>query len=174
MRWGVKERRQQRISFVIRAASGKETMSQLCREFEITRPTGYLWLKRYRETENLADVVEKSRRPGRSPRRTSATIEARVVSVRQEQGWGAKAIRKVLERDEGIRLSRMTVHRILERHGQIRQEDRHRPATKRFERAEPNQLWQMDFKGQFRMGEQHCFPLSILDDHSRIWSDCRR
>jgi len=61
----------------------------------------------------------------------------------------------------------MTVHRILDRHQQIKEEDRHRPATTRFERAEPNQLWQMDFKGQFPMGNRQCFPLSVLDDHSR-------
>ena len=168
MRWGVQNKEHQRIRFVIRATSGKETLSQLCREFEISRPTGYLWMKRYREAGNsLTAVVEKSRRPESSPQRTSEKIEARVLGLRQEQGWGAKAIRHVLGRDEGIRLGRMTVHRILERHGEIRNENRHPPATKRFERAEPNQLWQMDFKGQFPMGTGQCFPLSVLDDHSR-------
>ena len=168
MRWGVKNKRDQRIGFVLRAVSGKENLSQLCREFEISRPTGYLWLKRYREKgKSLNAVVEKSRRPKSSPHRTAAEIEARVIGLRQEQGWGAKAIRHVLGRDEGIRLGRMTVHRILERHGQIQDENRHSPATKRFQRAEPNQLWQMDFKGQLPMGSKECFPLSVLDDHSR-------
>jgi transposase InsO family protein len=168
MRWGVKEKGDQRIRFVMRAVSGKEKMSQLCREFEISRPTGYMWLKRYREgSHSLTAVVERSRRPRTSPRRTRPELEARVVALRQELGWGAKAIRHVLERDEGIRLGRMTVHRIIERHGEIRDEDRHKPATKRFERKEPNQLWQMDFKGQFPMGNRQCFPLSVLDDHSR-------
>ena len=168
MRWGVKEKGDQRIGFVMRAASGEEKMSRLCREFEISRPTGYLWLKRYRDASNsLTAVVERSRRPKNSPRRTRAEYETRVVELRQELGWGAKAIRHVLEREEGIRLGRMTVHRIIERNGQIREEDRHRPATTRFQREEPNQLWQMDFKGQFPMGEGQCFPLSVLDDHSR-------
>ena len=167
MRWGVKKKQQQRISFVVRAASGNEKMSELCREFEITRPTGYLWLKRYRETGSLMALREKSRRPQRSPGKTSSDIEARVIRRRHEHGWGARAIRHVLEQEEGIRLGRMTVHRILERQGEIRPEDRHRRATKRFERSEPNQLWQMDFKGQFPMGKRQCFPLSILDDHSR-------
>jgi transposase InsO family protein len=168
MRWGVKEKGQQRIGFVIRAASGREKISELCREFKISRPTGYLWLKRYRDGNNsLTVIVEKSRRPKRSPGRTDPKLEERVLALRQAEGWGAKAIRHVLERDEGVRLGRMTVHRILERHGQIGDQDRHRPATTRFERAEPNQLWQMDFKGQFRMGSRECFPLSVLDDHSR-------
>jgi transposase InsO family protein len=168
MRWGVKDKRQQRIEFVIRASSGKETMSGLCGEFQISRPTGYLWLKRFRDgAKSLAAVVEESRRPKHSPRRTGAAIERRVVQLRQEQGWGAKAIRHVLERDDGIRLGRMTVHRILDRHGLIQDEDRHPAATRRFERKQPNELWQMDFKGQFPMGERQCFPLTILDDHSR-------
>jgi len=168
MRWGVKEKGDQRIEFVMRAANGKENMSRLCREFEISRPTGYLWLKRYREAGNsLTAVVERSRRPRNSPRRTRPELEARVIALRQELGWGAKAIRHVLERDEGIRLGRMTVHRIMDRHGEIREQDRHNPATKRFQREEPNQLWQMDFKGQWPMGKGHCFPLSVLDDHSR-------
>jgi transposase InsO family protein len=168
MRWGVKERGDQRIRFVIRAVSGKENMSQLCREFEISRPTGYLWLKRYQEADkSLTAVVERSRRPKNSPRQTRPELEARVMALREELGWGAKAIRHVLERDEGIRLGRMTVHRIIDRNGAIREEDRHKPALKRFQREEPNQLWQMDFKGQWPMAKGQCFPLSVLDDHSR-------
>jgi transposase InsO family protein len=168
MRWGVKDVMGQRIAFVIRAASGKERISDLCREFQISRPTGYLWLQRYRAAgETLAAVQEQSRRPKTSPRRTMASVEAQVIRIRGEEGWGAKAIRRVLERDLGIRLGRMTVHRILERHGLICDENRHVPAVKRFEREEPNQLWQMDFKGQFPMGARQCYPLSVLDDHSR-------
>jgi transposase InsO family protein len=168
MRWGVKDKGQRRIEFVIRAASKKETMAALCEEFQISRPTGYLWLNRYKQgARSLTAVRERSRRPLRSPRKTDESIEAKVLQLRHEQGWGAKAIRHVLERDQGIRLGRMTVHRILERHGLIKDEDRHRPATTRFEREKPNELWQMDFKGQFPMGDRQCFPLSILDDHSR-------
>lgn len=168
MRWGVKDKASQRIEFVLRAANGTCSFSQLCREYEISRPTGYLWLKRYREGNGqLMALVEKSRRPRRSPSKTNAAIETRVVELRKEYGWGAKALQHVLERDEGIRLSRITVHRILDRNGEIRDEDRHRPATTRFERTQPNELWQMDFKGQFPMGSRQCFPLSVLDDHSR-------
>jgi transposase len=161
MRWGVKDVEGQRSAFVIRAASGKERISELCREFQISRPTAYLWLKRYRAGgDSLASVQEKSRRPKLSPRRTPDTIEEQVIQIRQREGWGAKAIHRVLERDRGIRLGRMTVHRILERHGLIRDEDRHAPALKRFEH--PNQLWQMDFKGQFRMSDKRC-------THCRSW-----
>ena len=168
MRWGVKDVVGQRIGFVIRAASGKERISDLCREFQISRPTGYLWLGRYRAGgESLAAVKEQSRRPRTSPKRTVTSIEQQVIRIREQEGWGAKAIQHVLGRDQGIFVGRMTVHRILERHGLIREENRHEPAVKRFQREKPNELWQMDFKGQFPMGEGQCYPLSVLDDHSR-------
>jgi len=169
MRWGVKDKADQRMRFVIEALKERRTMSQLCREFEISRPTGYLWLKRYREGgKTLSAVVEKSRRPFHSPQRTEEATEKKVLNLRQEEGWGSRKIRHVLERDEGIRLARMTVQRILERHNQIADLHRHRPATRRFQRSEPNQLWQMDFKGQLPMGSRQCYPLSVLDDYSRF------
>src|SRR5262245_50717869 len=88
MRWGVRDRFDQRIAFVIRAASGKESLTGLCNEFEISRPTGYLWLKRYREAGcRVTAVVERSRRPQHSPQRTQAGIEAKVVELRQQEGW---------------------------------------------------------------------------------------
>jgi transposase InsO family protein len=56
----------------------------------------------------------------------------------------------------------------LKRNGLINRKDSHSPATRRFEREHPNELWQMDFKGDFNMRRGRCYPLSILDDHSRF------
>jgi transposase InsO family protein len=159
--------KEQRIAFVVRAVSGVDNFSQLCREFEISRPTGYKWVGRYGQTKSFAKLEEISRRPRQSPGRVKEELEKRVIQLRQETGWGAKKLQKVLERDEGIRIGRSTVNRILRRNGLLREEDRHRPANHRFEYAAPNELWQMDFKGQFAMGRGYCYPLSVLDDHSR-------
>ncbi len=166
MAWGVEDMSEQRMRFAIRADSGKEEMSGLCREFEISRPTGYLWLARYRECERLQELAEKSRRPHSSPRQTSTEWEDRVVALRQSHpDWGAEKLRVVLERDQ-VRLPRITIHRILLRKGLVQEQDRHRAAVQRFAREAPNQLWQMDFKG---MPESRgCLPLSMLDDHSRF------
>jgi len=156
---------EQRMRFAIRASSGKEEMSGLCREFEISRPTGYLWLRRYRECERLQELAEKSRRPHSSPRQTLPELEERVVALRQSHpDWGAEKLRVVLERDQ-VRLPRITIHRILLRRGLVREQDRHRAAVQRFAREAPNQLWQMDFKGMPE--SRRCLPLSMLDDHSR-------
>ena len=161
MSWGVKDVKEQRIAFVARALSGQEDFSELCREFQVSRPTGYKWLRRYQEVGSFAELEEQSRRPQKSPGRIEEGIEKRVIQLRQATGWGAKKLQKVLQRDEGIQIGRTTVNRILARNGLLREEDRHRPATRRFEMSHPNALWQMDFKGQFPMGGGFCYPLSV-------------
>jgi len=163
--WKAENVSEQRLRFVIRADSGAETMKGLCEEFGISRPTGYLWLERYRGSERLQELGELSRRPHRSPGRTPAEIEERVVALRRKYpDWGAKKLVTLL-RQEGMVLPRITVHRILLRKGLVKAEDRHRAATRRFEREAANELWQMDFKGMALQSE--CLPLVILDDHSR-------
>jgi len=157
---------EQRMEFVIRAVSGRERISALCREFGISRPTGYLWRRRYEQTRSLTSVAEHSRRPQRSPQRTETRKEARVVARRRETGWGAKKLQVILREEDETALSVRTIHRILDRHGLIA-EDAHSPALQRFERSEPNELWQMDTKGKYPLADGECHPLSILDDHSR-------
>jgi transposase InsO family protein len=157
---------QERLQFVIRAATGKEPMAGLCREFGIARPTGYRWRRRYMEAGSFTALQERSRRPQRSPRRTGEAHQARVVYWRQQTSWGAKKLQVVLREREGIALPVRTIHHILERHGMIHPQA-HAPAPQRFERAAPNELWQMDSKGKYPVPGALCHPLSILDDHSR-------
>jgi len=158
---------EQRIQFVIRATSGQERFSALCREFGISRPTGYLWRRRYEQTHSLSTLTERSRRPHGSPTQTAAWKEKRVVALRQQTGWGAKKLQVILRGEEGVTLPVRTIHRILERRGLIREEV-HGPALTRFERSAPNELWQMDSKGKYPLRKGECHPLSILDDHSRF------
>ena len=132
----------------------------------MSRPTGYLWLERYRKAGSVQGLAERSRRPRQSPGRTPYEQEERVVELRQRYSWGAKKLVALL-RQEGTELPVVTVNRILKRRGLIATEESHRPATQRFQREAPNQLWQMDFKGPWAVAEGSCFPLSILDDHSR-------
>ena len=68
MPWNEVDVQEQRMQFVIRAASGTERLAVLCREFGISRPTGYLWLRRYRQGQSLRALCERSRRPRRMPR----------------------------------------------------------------------------------------------------------
>ena len=158
---------EQRMQFVIRAASGQEGMAALCREFGISRPTGYLWRRRYQQARSLTALAEQSRRPHRSPRQTQEWKEERVVDLRRQTGWGAKKLRVLLRDEEQLPLPVRTIHRILERRGLIAA-GVHGPAPTRFERSAPNELWQMDSKGKYPLRDGACHPLSILDDHSRF------
>jgi transposase InsO family protein len=142
-------------------------MSSLCREFGVSRKTGYRWLHRYRSGTSLRDLSERSRRPHHSPNRTASELEDRVVDLRQCYDWGARKLQVLLER-EGVYLSESTINRILKRRGLVSPSRSHRPASRRFERQYCNELWQMDFKGDYRLEMGRCYPLSILDDHSRF------
>jgi transposase InsO family protein len=165
MPWKTMNKDEQRMQFVIRASSGSERLSVLCREFGISRPTGYLWRRRYQQSRTLTELREQSRRPQRSPRRTAPWKQARVVALRKQTGWGAKKLRVLLE-EEQTPLPVRTIHRVLERNGLVKQ-PAHGPAPGRFERGEPNELWQMDSKARYPLADGECHALSILDDHSR-------
>ena len=159
---------EQRLEFVMAARAPGACLSVVCRQFGVSRTTGYRWLRRYQATQTLASVVAHSRRPQHSPRRTEAAVVARVVALRQCYGWAGRKL-QVLLRAEGITLATATIDRIIRREGLVAAADAHRPALTRFERDAPNELWQMDFKGQYPLRDgTACFPLSVLDDHSRF------
>jgi transposase InsO family protein len=165
MAWKTMDVREQRVRFVIEATQATKPFSGLCASYEIARPTGYLWLQRYRQS-GVEGIAEHSRRPHHSPRRTRSELEQRVVEIRQRYpDWGARKLQVVLE-GEGLRLPRNTIHRILRRHGMIWESERDPVAVQRFVRERPNELWQMDFKGP-KGWPQKVGPLSVLDDHSR-------
>src|SRR5260370_5266847 len=145
MAWGTVDIDEQRMRFVVSASRREKSLRQLCEEFQISRPTGYDWLRRY-QAGGIAGVVEKSRRPHHSPAQTAVEIEQRVVELRQQRpDWGARKLRVMLER-EAIRLPVITIHRILLRHDLVRPQDRHRAAVQRFQRGGANPLMQMDLQ----------------------------
>jgi transposase InsO family protein len=143
-------------------------MSVLCRRFGISRKTGYKWLARFLSGGSCED---RSRRPRHFREPTSAAIEAEVLELRDRHpAWGGRKLRArlvALGRDAVPAASTITA--ILHRHGRIEQEESlKRVSVQRFERAAPNELWQMDFKGDFpTVDGRRCHPLTITDDHSR-------
>jgi transposase InsO family protein len=156
----------QRVEFVLRAREGEEAIAELCREYGISRPTGYLWLNRYHEVGSVSGLAERSRRPAQSPQRSSAAIEAAVLALRDKTGWGGPKIAKVLEQ-QGVQVAPATAQRILKRSGRVVPPKTDK-ATTRFEKGACNELAQMDFKGEYTMPTQKCYPLSFLDDCSRF------
>lgn len=157
-----------RQEFLSLAQQPGSNFSQLCQRFGISRKTGYKWLERYEQT-GAAGLADRSRRPQHSPRRTAAEIEAQVLTVRDQFGWGARKIKACLERAGQATVAKSTAHSILQRYGRVPEPgDKVRGGYQRFEQERPNQLWQMDFKGHFALGNgERCHPLTVLDDHSR-------
>jgi transposase InsO family protein len=155
-----------RIEFVLRARRGEQPLSRLCQEYGISRSCGYEWLARYQQAGTVTALAERSRRPHSSPNRTPDALEARVVALRKETGWGARKI-GVLLNEEGRALPEWTIHRVVKRRGLLGGSAPRVQAVHRFQRSEPNQLAQLDFKGEYRVAEGRCYPLSLLDDCSR-------
>jgi transposase InsO family protein len=142
--------------------------SQLCQRFGISRKTGYKWRRRY-EKNGAAGLADRSRRPQQSPRRSAPGLEQQALTIRDETGWGARKIKWCLETAGQGPVAKSTVHSILDRHGRVPQSpDQRARCDQRFEHERPNQLWQMDFKGHYQLGNRaRCHPLTVLDDHSR-------
>ena len=167
MPWKDKTVEELRKEFV-EAAQDCSNFSSLCREFGITRKTGYKWLSRYEADEELSD---RSRRPNVTANKTAAETELKIVEARSSHpGWGAKKIKVSLE-NKGVEMPCIkTVNNILNRYGCISKEEslKHKAFT-RFEKERCNEMWQTDFKGEFKMQDgKYCFPLDIFDDHSRF------
>lgn len=158
-----------RKEFVALASLPDANISDLCHRFSISRKTAYKWLKRARS--GGADALHnRSTRPQRSPNKTPAAIERLIIERRlRYPDWGGRKLKRVLE-DEGHTglPSPSTITAILRRHDLLSTSSAQHPGPwQRFEHAQPNDLWQIDFKGPIATlrGEAHA--LTILDDHSR-------
>ena len=155
--------------FVGLALADGANVREVCRRFGVSANLGYRLLRRYR-ADGDAGLVERSRRPISSPRRTDEAVEAAVLAVRTEHPvWGGRKIAAVLRRRGLAAPSPSTVTAILRRHdvalGAFGGGEK---AFIRFEHPAPNDLWQMDFKGHVPLRSGRLHPLTVLDDHSRF------
>lgn len=155
-------------------------LSLLCRRFGISRKTGYKWLDRYRE-EGVPGLVDRPRTPHATPGISSPVMEEAVVQQREKHpAWGGRKLHRCLQDlraagglqgMDGLPIpSPSSITRMLHRNGLLsaHQSASHKP-VQRFERPSPNDLWQMDFKGDVQLLDAHVsHPLTILDDHSRF------
>ncbi|MDX1449043.1 MAG: IS481 family transposase [Acidimicrobiia bacterium] len=160
---------EQRLEFVRLVEAGGVSFAVLCRRFGISRPTGYKWVARY-WSEGVAGLVNRSTVPKVSPLRTPEAVEELVCAAREAHpGWGGRKLRGFLLRQghSGVPAA-STITQILRRHGLMEHEVAPRRDYLRFERAAPNELWQMDFKGHFGLEDgTRCHPFGVIDDYSR-------
>jgi transposase InsO family protein len=171
-----------RARFLALHAEGLYSMTELCERFGISRKTGYKWLTRF-AAQGWEGLADQSRRPHTSPHQTVADVEAALVQLRQSRPhWGPKKLVAHLARTQpALPLpAPSTVGAILKRHGLVADRPHRRkpthPGRSTLVAAEPNAVWQADFKGEFRLGNgQYCYPLTVSDAYSRflLACDCR-
>src|SRR5689334_17033789 len=168
----------ERTRFVIRLKDG-ESMACLCREFGISRKTGYKILDRYEQcgVEGLSD---RTRRPFRYANQLPEAIEAAIVASRREKrSWCARKIRERLVRrlPHAVKVpASSTLHSVLDRHGLVtrpRQSRTRAEGTPLSQGLSPNDLWCTDYKGEFMLGDQrYCYPLTVTDHALRYLLLC--
>jgi transposase InsO family protein len=168
----------ERLRFVGRLLDG-EAMTDVCREFGISRKTGYKIFDRYKE-HGLEALTDRSRRPVRCANQLPSQIESLIVSLKRDKPhWGARKIRELLVRrlSGDVRVpARSTIHAVLDRHdlvkriGRLRQRATGTPLSGG---TTPNDLWCTDFKGEFKLGNgRYCYPLTVTDHASRFLLLC--
>lgn len=177
MPWNASRPVDLKVEFM-RRFKGGESMSELCREFGIHRQTGYEVVRRF-ESGGVEALLPRSRRPLHSPSKTAAEVVALIVEARRKHPtWGARKLKRIIETKHGLLLpAESTVSAILKREGLIEPRRSRapriaRPTGLRDARA-PNEVWCMDYKGQFRLGDRsYCYPFTATDQFSRFILCC--
>lgn len=172
---------EERAKFVLEALEGWTSMTELCARYGISRRVGYKWLHRYEEA-GLSGLADRSRAPRRQAAATPLEQVNEIIALRTKHPtWGPRKLRAWLDRKkpETSWPACSTIGAILKREG-LTKSRRRRPRPPmawrppRTEPDTPNRVWTTDFKGEFRMGcGRLCYPLTILDAHSRFLLDCR-
>lgn len=180
MPWRESSVMEERLRFVARLLDG-EGMSDVCREFGISRKTGYKIFNRYKQ-EGLEALCDRSRRPVRYANQLPDQIERLIVETKRDKPhWGARKIRELLVRRLAgdVRIpAKSTVHAVLDRHGLVKRARQRRRGSKAegtplSQATQPNELWCADFKGEFKTGDgRYCYPLTVTDQASRMILAC--
>lgn len=179
MPWAETEPMKERARFIADDEGGLYSMTELCERYGISRRTGYKWLDRY-EASGPAGLLERSRAPAHCPHRVGAMVAAAIVEVRKAHpSWGPRKLRAWLhERRPDLLLpAASTIGDLLTRRGLVQPRPRRRhwqhPGPPAAVATAANELWTTDFKGQFPTRDgQYCYPLTIVDHHSRYLLGC--
>ncbi len=169
----------ERHHFAQDLASGLWTMTELCSRYGISRNTGYKWRERFLSL-GVPGLAEQSRAPRSSPNETAAETIALILAEHTRYGWGARKILKRLQTmDPTVEWpARSTIFDILARNDCVRRRRSRthwkHPGAAPLKTTAPNQVWTIDFKGQFRMRDGvYCYPLTIVDHFSRYVLCCQ-
>lgn len=183
MPWRETSPMEERVRFIHDLETNLYTMTELCARHGISRKTGYKWAARYVQGHGIEGLADRSRAPRRCPHRTEEGVREALIELRrQHPSWGPSKLLNRLRRlkPELTLPAASTVGTLLQREGLVEPRKRRRPPVppehrgKVVEAAAPNDLWTIDFKGQFRTGDRrYCYPLTVADRLSRFLLECR-
>lgn len=172
MPWRVTGLIESRLEFCKLVIDSGVSVSAACAKYGVSRKTGYKWLNRYRR-DGSSGLSDHRRRPRSCPWQASSKVESLVLDYKKQyECWGPRKLHRLIYQDhpEVPRCSISTVSRILARHGLVIPRERliEFPPVERFERSNPNDLWQMDLKAAIRLPDgSKRYLVGVLDDHSR-------
>ena len=174
MPWPIVTMNESRKDFVRRAQRRGGSFAALCREYGISRKTGYKWLQRGRD-DGLNGLREKSRRPHRSPEQLGEDVVCALGKLKlAHPRWGPLKIRELYRRLQGEAPSASSCHRVLQKLGLVQKRRRRvrrvaATLTGSTVPVGPNHVWTVDFKGWWRVANgERCEPLTVCDAYSRF------
>lgn len=181
MPWRTNSVMEEKLRFVFEYERDELTMTELCERFGVSRETGYVWLRRYRQS-GVAGLLETNRAPHRRPNQTPAERERAVLELRQaHMTWGPRKLKRVLSAREPGRAwpAKSTIGALLKREGLViarRKRRKTAPYGEPLAHADgPNRVWCADYKGWFRTGDGSViYPLTITDAFSRYVLRCQQ
>ena len=176
--WKEQRNVDQRLAFVLAHMRGTSTMTDLCRDFGVSRKTGYKWTQRFLDG-GAPNLVDRARAPTTVSHAVSAAMRDEIIALRRRYPtWGPKKLQAYLEREKPDETwpARSTMAALLKRSGLIEpRRPRRRTPQSSFPLAAataPNVVWCVDFKGKFRVDRRYCHPLTISDACSRFLFRC--
>jgi len=174
MPWKEQHTVDQRMAFVLAYMQRRVTMAELCREFGVSRKTGYKWTQRFLDG-GAPNLLNRATVPRQAPHAVAADVVATIVALRKRYPtWGPKKLDTYLKREKPKleRPSRSTMANILKRNDLVKERTpRRRTPQSTFPLAmaiDSNAIWCADFKGKFRVARRYCHPLTITDAWSRF------
>lgn len=180
MPWKVISQMDLKIKLVNDWSEGRSSITDLSHKYRVSRPTVYKWLERYNHY-GIEGLKEKSRVPNDCPHRTSKEIRELIIEEKlKNRKNGPRKVRALLKRDNPeLQLPAIsTISYWLKKEGLVqsrKKRQRVAPYTEPFSECQaPNDVWSIDYKGQFRMQNgQYCYPLTISDNFSRYLLGCK-
>lgn len=180
MAWGKVNLKEQKELFIQSYFENKFTLSDLCRQFDISRPTAYKWVERFK-LNGPEGLKEHSKEPFHSPNKIPSWKEEEILKIKYSwPNWGPnKVLGHLLNKRTDVDWpSKTSIENIFKKHGLVKK----RKLRKRFAAAEnplvecnsSNDIWCFDFKGWWITNDkQKCEPFTLMDAYSRYLICCQ-